>query len=106
MKNDMANSNEPLDPQTQKGVQRYWRNNKLIIAILLSVWFLVAFVLAIILVEPLNNFKLAGFPLGFWIGQQGAIYVFILIVLAYCLLMEYGDKKFHLEETKRKKSKK
>jgi putative solute:sodium symporter small subunit len=98
----MVDSKEPLDPQTQKGVERYWRNNKRIIAILLAVWFLVSFVLAILLVEPLNQFKLGGFPLGFWIGQQGAIYVFIFLILTYCLLMEYGDRKFHLEETKRK----
>lgn len=100
----MANPNESLDPQTQKGVQRYWRNNIRIIALLLTLWFLVSFVLAILLVEPLNQFKLAGFPLGFWIGQQGAIYIFILIVLAYCLLMEYGDRKFHLEEKQRKEN--
>lgn len=99
----MTNPNESLDPQIQKNAQRYWRNNKLIIASLLAVWFLVAFVLGILLVEPLNHFKLGGFPLGFWIGQQGAIYVFILIVLVYCLLMEYGDRKFHLEEKKHKK---
>ena len=98
----MADSNEPLDPQTQKGVDRYWRNNKLIIAALLSIWFFVSFVLAILLVEPLNAYKLGGFPLGFWIGQQGAIYVFIVIVLVYCLLMEYGDKKFDLDESGQK----
>ena len=71
---------------------------------LLVVWFLVAFVLGVFLVEPLNAFHLAGFPLGFWIAQQGSIYVFILLILLYCVLMEYGDRKFHLEEKKREEN--
>jgi putative solute:sodium symporter small subunit len=90
------------DPQAKQSIQRYWRHNVLIILSFLCVWFIVAIVLGVILVEQLNTVKLGGFPLGFWIAQQGSIYCFVIIILVYCCLMEYGDKKFHLEESKRK----
>ena len=98
----MDNNLHSSDEQKRRNIQRYWRNNKRIILFILAIWFLVSFVLGIFLVEPLNQYKLAGFPLGFWIAQQGSIYVFILLTLFYCLAMEYGDRKFHLEEKKRK----
>ncbi|MCH9022632.1 MAG: DUF4212 domain-containing protein [Planctomycetes bacterium] len=98
MKNKILSS----DDQRRKNAHRYWRNNKRIIFCILVVWFLVSFVLGIFFVESLNEIKLAGFPLGFWIAQQGSIYVFILLTLFYCLAMEYGDRKFHQEEKKRK----
>ena len=68
--------------------ERYWRANTRLVAALLAVWFLMGFVLSIILVEPLNQFSLGGFPLGFWISQQGAIMVFVVLILVYCLAMD------------------
>ena len=34
--------------------------------VLLSIWFVVSYLLGIVFVEPLNQFQLGGFPLGFW----------------------------------------
>jgi len=80
--------------------QAYWKANLRIVLGLLSIWFLFSCVLSILGVERLNEFKLGGFPLGFWIAQQGAIYVFILIILAYAILMERLDRKFGQNEGK------
>lgn len=99
----MQEKSEQLNAETQAGLKQYWRDNKRIIGVCLIVWFVVSCVLGIFLVEPLNKFKLGGFPLGFWIAQQGSIYVFILIIGIYCWLMEIGDKKFYLQEQRRKK---
>jgi putative solute:sodium symporter small subunit len=68
--------------------RRYWRANTLLVSALLAVWFVTGFVLSIVLVEPLNQFSLGGFPLGFWISQQGAILVFVALILVYCLVMD------------------
>lgn len=76
----------------------YWKANLRIVLSLLSIWFLFSCVLSIFGVEALNKFKIGGFPLGFWIAQQGAIYVFILIILTYAILMERLDKKFGQHE--------
>ena len=98
----MAGNENPADRDTRSERERYWRTNKIIIASLLGVWFFVAFVVSIVSVEPLNEFKLGGFPLGFWMAHQGSIYIFIVLILIYCVLMEREDKKFHVEEEKRR----
>ena len=73
--------------------QAYWRKNIQVLAILLSIWFVVSYLLGIVFVEDLNEYRLGGFPLGFWIAQQGSIYVFILLVLVYAIWMDRIDAR-------------
>jgi putative solute:sodium symporter small subunit len=77
---------------------QYWRANLIVLAVLMGIWFLFSCVLSIFLVDWLNEFKLAGFPLGFWIAQQGTIYVFIVEIIAYVLIMRKLDRKYDVEE--------
>jgi hypothetical protein len=35
-----------------------------------------------------------GFPLGFWFAQQGAIYVFVVLIFVYVALMNRLDREF------------
>ena len=81
--------------------QQYWRSNLLLVAVLLSVWFLFSCVLSIWLVEDLNKFKMAGFPVGFWIAQQGSIVVFIFLVLIYALSMRHLDRKYGVDKERK-----
>ena len=76
-----------------KSSTSYWRKNILILTTLLSIWFIASYVLGILLVEPLNNYHLGGFPLGFWFAQQGSIYVFVVLILIYAILLSRLDKQ-------------
>ena len=78
----------------------YWRKNLKYLGILLSVWFAISYGAGILLVEPLNNFRLpgTGFPLGFWFAQQGAIYVFVVLIFVYVYLMNRLDREFGVDE--------
>ncbi len=78
----------------------YWRKNLQYLAILLSIWFLVSFVFGILLVDELDQIRIGGFGLGFWFAQQGAIYVFVILIFVYVWLMNRLDKKFDVHETK------
>jgi putative solute:sodium symporter small subunit len=60
---------------------------------LLVVWALVSYGFGILWVEPLNRFRLGGFPLGFWFAQQGSIYVFVVLILVYALCMDRLDRR-------------
>lgn len=82
----------------EKSMHNYWKRNKTYMLILLAIWALVSYGFGIFFVEQLNAFHLGGFPLGFWFAQQGSIYVFVLIILAYFLLMDRLDKKFDVHE--------
>jgi putative solute:sodium symporter small subunit len=74
--------------------KKYWKKNLKYLTILLSIWFLVSFVFGILLVEELNTIRIGGFKLGFWFAQQGAIYVFVILIFVYIRLMNTLDKKF------------
>ncbi len=86
---------EPTDEQ--KRASAYWRSNLRLMAALLTVWFAVPFGLGIVFVEPLNQFQLGGFPLGFWFAQQGSIYVFFVLVLVYAVRMRSLDRRYNYE---------
>ncbi len=88
------------DPEARARQAEYWRRNLRILAALLSVWFVVSYLLGIILAEPLNAFRIPGthVPAGFWFAQQGSIYVFVVLIFAYVFLMNRLDREFDLDE--------
>ena len=75
----------------------YWRANLLGMGALLAVWFFCSYGLGILWVEPLNRFRLGGFPLGFWFAQQGSIYVFVVLILVYAVYMDWLDRRYGAE---------
>ena len=77
----------------------YWRANLRILAILMSIWFVVSFGCGILFVEPLNQIKLGGFKFGFWMAQQGSIYVFVALIFVYVQQMNKLDRKFNFQES-------
>ena len=76
----------------------YWRANLKLGAVLLSIWFVVSFGFGILLVEPLNQIPFFGFKLGFWWAQQGAIYVFIVLIFVYAWAMKRLDRKYDVHD--------
>ena len=77
----------------------YWRANLRILAILMSIWFIVSFGCGILFVEPLNQIKLGGFKFGFWMAQQGSIYVFVALIFVYVRQMNKLDRKFNFQDS-------
>lgn len=73
----------------------YWRANKALIRNLLIVWALVSIVMSILLVQPLNAIRLGGVPFGFWMAQQGSIYVFVVLIFVYAIQMDKLDRKYN-----------
>ncbi len=72
----------------------YWRENIKYLILLLSIWFVVSFLLGIVWVESLNKIRIGGFKLGFWIAQQGSMYVFVVLIFIYVRLMNKLDAKY------------
>jgi putative solute:sodium symporter small subunit len=81
-----------------KNKKKYWKKNLKYLAILLGIWLLVSFVFGILLVDELNAIRIGGFKLGFWFAQQGAIYVFVILIFVYIRLMNALDKEFGFNE--------
>lgn len=76
----------------------YWKDNVSLVLKLLLIWFVVSYGAGILFVDYLNQFKFFGFPLGFWMAQQGAIYVFVALIFVYVVKMNTLDKKYGVEE--------
>ncbi|MGB0840372.1 MAG: DUF4212 domain-containing protein [Chitinophagales bacterium] len=79
-------------------MQAYWRTNIKYLAILLSIWFMVSYGAGILFVDALDTIKIGGFKLGFWFAQQGAIYVFVVLIFIYVRWMNKLDKQYGVDE--------
>ncbi len=76
----------------------YWKANLRLIFWCLSAWFTVSLLFGVLLVEPLNQIRVAGYPLGFWFAQQGSIYTFIAIIFFYTWRMNALDRQFNAQK--------
>jgi putative solute:sodium symporter small subunit len=76
----------------------YWKANVKILVTLLSIWFFISFVCGILLADFLDNFRFAGFKLGFWIAQQGSIYVFVILIIVYLFWMDKLDARYQRDK--------
>ncbi len=82
----------------QKDRQDYWKANLRLVALCLSIWFIVSYLLGLVLVDQLNAFSLGGYKLGFWFAQQGSIYVFVVLIFFYAYRMNKLDRQYHVQE--------
>jgi putative solute:sodium symporter small subunit len=65
---------------------------------MLTVWGMVSLVFGIVLVGPLNQFHLGGYPLGFWFATQGSVFFFVILLFAYYFIMSRLDRKYDVHE--------
>jgi putative solute:sodium symporter small subunit len=75
----------------------YWKANLRVIYISI-IWFIVSFGMAIILRPALSGIHIGGADLGFWMAQNGSIYVFIVLIFSYVKTMNRLDREHGVEE--------
>ena len=92
------NSNKALGMNEAERRKAYWSANLRLVGGCLVIWFMVSFLFGIILLEPLNQFSLGGYPLGFWFATQGSIYSFIGLIFFYAWRMNRLDQKFGVSD--------
>lgn len=74
---------------------RYWKKNIAWLSGLLLIWFIVSYGCGILFVDQLDRFTMpgTGFKLGFWMAQQGSIYVFVVLIAVYVVVMNKLDSE-------------
>jgi putative solute:sodium symporter small subunit len=75
----------------------YWRRTRRLTAGLFMVWVLVTFVMNWYARE-LNEIVIFGFPLGFYMGAQGILIIYILIIWIYNRRMRTLDDTFGIDD--------
>jgi putative solute:sodium symporter small subunit len=76
--------------------QRHWRGNLFVTALLLLVWLIVTFGVSYFAREL--SFSFFGWPFSFWVGAQGALAVYLLIVGFYAWYMNRLDVRHGADE--------
>ncbi len=77
--------------------QQYWQHTLRLTAGLLTLWFVVTFVVAWFARE-LQAFTLFGFPLSFFMAAQGALLIYVALVAYYAYRMDQLDAEYDMQE--------
>ncbi len=75
----------------------YWRKNLRVTGVLLAIWFVVTFVVSYFAREL--SFVFFGWPFSFWVGAQGSLVVYGLIIWFYARRMDRLDAEFGVQES-------
>lgn len=79
-----------------EGQRHYWQKNLRVTAILLAIWFVVTYVVGFFARDL--NFNFFGWPFSFWVGGQGALVVYVLIIGFYARYMNRLDQEHGVAE--------
>ena len=90
----MAKELAGLDKEKLKA---YWAFNVRLTTIVMVIWFVVTYV-AIYFTPQLNNIVILGFPFGYYMGAQGSLIIFVILIFWYAFKMNAADKEYGVEE--------
>jgi len=77
--------------------QEYWRKNVNLTGVLLAIWFIATFVVSFFAKE-LNEITLFGFPFAFYMAAQGALIIYVAIIVYYAKRMNKLDREYGVHE--------
>ena len=75
----------------------YWKKTSRLTIVLLAIWLLVTFVMNWFARET-NQVTFLGFPLGFYMGGQGILFIYLLIIWFYNRRMRRLDAKYSVDD--------
>jgi putative solute:sodium symporter small subunit len=82
----------PVSAAMARAHRAYWRFNVALIGVLMTIGFVVSFGLPLF-AQRFEQIRVAGFPLPFYFGAQGAILVYVALIVVYILLMQFADAR-------------
>jgi putative solute:sodium symporter small subunit len=91
---------DPRKLPTEERARQYWAENQRLIITLLVIWFAVSY-LPVLFINQLNTIVIGGFPLGYYIGAQGSLIVFVIEIFYYAFAMNRLDAKYGLGDRDR-----
>ena len=82
----------------QRDMAGYWAANVRLIIRLLLIWFAVTF-LPILFINQFDQVEiLTGFPLGYYMGAQGSLIVFVILIFYYAQRMDRLDQAYGIDQ--------
>lgn len=74
-------------------LEKYWQANVRLITILLIIWAAVTYIPPLF-INQFNSIVIAGFPLGYYMGSQGSLIVFVVLIFYYAWYMNRLDEQY------------
>ncbi|MCL5421359.1 MAG: DUF4212 domain-containing protein [Nitrospirae bacterium] len=81
----------------KKAAEEYWSYNVKLTTFTLIVWFVVTYVCSFFAKE-LDKIVIFGFPMGYYMGAQGSLIVFVWLIFNYAFKMNKADEKYGVQE--------
>jgi putative solute:sodium symporter small subunit len=78
--------------------REYWSRNLRITGVLLFIWFAVTFIVGYFARE-LSDITLFGWPLPFYMGAQGSLIIYVIIIWYYARAMNKLDEEYGVAES-------
>ncbi len=76
----------------------YWRKNVRITMILLGIWFVVTYVIGYFARDGIFSWNFFGWPFAWYMGGQGALIIYVVIIWYYARYMNRLDKEYGVAE--------
>jgi putative solute:sodium symporter small subunit len=83
--------------QVSEKMREYWSKNVTLTMILLAIWFVITYVIGYYARE-LESITILGFPLPFYMGGQGALVIYVIMIFFYAVRMNKLDKDYNVAE--------
>ena len=77
--------------------QAYWSDTSRLMWTTLAIWFFFGYVIHMFVI-PLNNIVIFGFPLGFYVGAQGSLVAFVVLLFWFAKSQDNVDRKHGVAE--------
>ncbi len=77
---------------SQGSGDRYWGRTSTLMWIMLVLWIFFSFGIHLI-VGPLNQIKILGFPLGFYMASQGSLIAFVVMLFIFAKKQDSIDRE-------------
>ena len=76
--------------------KQYWQKNIRVTGFLLVIWFVVTYVVSYMARDL--SFTFFGWPFSFWMGAQGSLVIYVLLIAYYAHYMNNLDKEYDCAE--------
>ncbi|UTR16948.1 DUF4212 domain-containing protein [Salipaludibacillus sp. LMS25] len=86
----------------RKLANRYFKERTRYMIIYFVVWFIVSYGV-VLFAEPLSGFTLNGYPFHYFMGAQGAIVTFIILLFINASVSDAIDKKYGITDSSDKR---
>jgi putative solute:sodium symporter small subunit len=83
-----------LSPEKQAA---YWSRTRNLMLVILAAWFFFSFVVHFF-APSLNNIKIIGFPLGYYMAAQGSLIAFVLMCIWNAKSQDAIDREFGVQD--------